>query len=174
MSLIIETLAKLDPENDEHWTTDGLPRLDVLKAMGLDISRVDLSNAVKGFGRKSTHVLAQLQPQTNEAPAPTEPAEAVETVVTEGEVVAKSYEEQEAELASAQAELEAATKAVEEAMQNFDGARKLLDEANARYDQAVRLVELETYESKQAQMAATVSAYQRSQHELRMQGKESF
>lgn len=35
---INEALAKLDPSNDAHWTTDGLPRLDVLKAFADDAS----------------------------------------------------------------------------------------------------------------------------------------
>ncbi len=29
--LIMEALALLDPESDEHWTTTGLPRMDALE-----------------------------------------------------------------------------------------------------------------------------------------------
>lgn len=35
---IQDALAKLDPKNDNHWTTDGLPRLDTVKQMSGDNS----------------------------------------------------------------------------------------------------------------------------------------
>lgn len=45
-------LAKLDPANDEHWTTDGLPRLDAVEAMvGSAVSRKDITNAAPEFTR---------------------------------------------------------------------------------------------------------------------------
>lgn len=45
-------LAKLDPANDEHWTTDGLPRLDAVEALvGAAVARKDITNAAPEFTR---------------------------------------------------------------------------------------------------------------------------
>lgn len=45
-------LAKLDPANDEHWTTDGLPRLDAIEALvGSAVARKDITNAAPEFTR---------------------------------------------------------------------------------------------------------------------------
>lgn len=44
-------LAKLDPANDEHWTSQGLPRMDALAAVGLTIDRRQLNELVPGFTR---------------------------------------------------------------------------------------------------------------------------
>lgn len=52
MSNLLETLKKLKVENDDHWTTEGLPRLDVLsKALGREVTREELNAAVPGFSR---------------------------------------------------------------------------------------------------------------------------
>lgn len=38
-----EALSKLDSDNDDHWTQEGLPRLDVLKTMtGQSVTRSDI------------------------------------------------------------------------------------------------------------------------------------
>lgn len=53
--IILEALKKLDPKNDEHWTTEGLPRLDVLKDLtGSQVTRDALNTAAKGFSRTNT------------------------------------------------------------------------------------------------------------------------
>jgi hypothetical protein len=44
-------LAKLDGENDGHWTTDGLARLDVLKELGVTATRAELQAAAPGYSR---------------------------------------------------------------------------------------------------------------------------
>lgn len=43
--------AKLDPSNDAHWTSQGLPRMDVLEGLGLKIERRELNEALPGFNR---------------------------------------------------------------------------------------------------------------------------
>ena len=52
---IVEALSKLDASNDNHWTQDGLPRIDTLKFLsgGLDITREDVEEASPGFKRAS-------------------------------------------------------------------------------------------------------------------------
>ena len=46
-------LGQLDPGNDAHWTSQGLPRMDALIHMGLTIDRRDLNELVPGFNRES-------------------------------------------------------------------------------------------------------------------------
>lgn len=48
-----EVLSKLDPGNDQHWTSQGLPRMDALLSLGLQIERRELNEAVPGFTRGS-------------------------------------------------------------------------------------------------------------------------
>jgi hypothetical protein len=48
-----EALAKLDPEKDEHWTQNGLPRLDVLAAMGSSATRKQVTDANPELTRQS-------------------------------------------------------------------------------------------------------------------------
>lgn len=54
---IIAALGSLDVDNDEHWTTDGLPRMDTIEdIVKQDLSRADITAAAKGFNRKNTEL----------------------------------------------------------------------------------------------------------------------
>ena len=70
---IKEALSKLDPENDNHWTADGQPRLDTLKILtgNPGLSREDVTTAAPGFTR------AQAAPQ---APAGAPPSKGTDPV----------------------------------------------------------------------------------------------
>ncbi len=49
---ILEAVKGLSPANDEHWTTDGLPRLDAVENMlGASVTRKQLTNAAPDFNR---------------------------------------------------------------------------------------------------------------------------
>ncbi len=52
---IKDSLAKLDPANDEHWTDDGLPRMDVLQAQpgNSRLTRKQVTDADPSFSRAS-------------------------------------------------------------------------------------------------------------------------
>lgn len=50
-STIRAVCSRLDPANDGHWTSQGLPRMDVLASMGLQIERRELNEALPGFCR---------------------------------------------------------------------------------------------------------------------------
>lgn len=50
-STIRAVCAKLDPGNDAHWTSQGLPRMDVLEGFGLKLERRELNDALPGFNR---------------------------------------------------------------------------------------------------------------------------
>lgn len=48
---IREICSRLDPEDETHWTSQGLPRMDVLAGMGLAVERRELNEALPGFNR---------------------------------------------------------------------------------------------------------------------------
>lgn len=49
---ILEAIMGLQPCNDEHWTTDGLPRLDAVEnLLGASVTRKQLTNAAPNFNR---------------------------------------------------------------------------------------------------------------------------
>lgn len=52
---IIETLLKLDPKNDNQWTQEGLPKVDVLKFLsgGETWTREQITEAAPGFTRSN-------------------------------------------------------------------------------------------------------------------------
>src|SRR5688572_2067453 len=62
-------LAKLDPTNDNHWTGDGLPRLDTVRMLASDqqISRDAVTAAAPGFTRVAA--LNGAQPSAPPPPA---------------------------------------------------------------------------------------------------------
>jgi hypothetical protein len=53
---LIEAVARLEVQNDEHWTTDGKPRVDVLAAMsGMpELTRADIQRAAPNLRRVVT------------------------------------------------------------------------------------------------------------------------
>lgn len=54
---IIAALGSLDVDNDEHWTTDGLPRMDTIEdIVKQDLTRADITAAAKGFNRKNSEL----------------------------------------------------------------------------------------------------------------------
>lgn len=50
---IVEALLKLDVQNNNHWTADGLPRLDTVKMLAADqsLTREQVAVAAPGFSR---------------------------------------------------------------------------------------------------------------------------
>lgn len=53
MNTVIESLKQLDVNNDNHWTADGLPRLDTVRMIASDASltRETLDTIAPGFNR---------------------------------------------------------------------------------------------------------------------------
>ena len=80
MNAILEALVKLDILNDNHWTNDGLPRLEPLRMLvgNQGLSREDVTKAAPGFSRQ-TPKLGDAAEQANAAAtsaAPTPPTAA--------------------------------------------------------------------------------------------------
>jgi len=57
-SLVLDALSKLNPENDDHWTSEGSPKVGVVRsyAADTDISREDIEAAAPGFSRSNTEL----------------------------------------------------------------------------------------------------------------------
>lgn len=159
---IKEALAKLDIDNDDHWTTEGLPRLDVMKDLvGVAVSRADITAAAKGFSRKTPNL-------ENEKPELTGSGEQADE---EASTVAETQDGETTE----ETETEEVTKVEEgsdEAVEaEVAAARKNLDEANARYKAAVEAMDVvimrRSKEANRETQASTVKAFQESQRKQR-------
>lgn len=61
MNKILEALKKLDAGNDAHWTSDGLPRLDMVRLLASDqtVGREDIAQVAPGFTRTSLDLPGQ-------------------------------------------------------------------------------------------------------------------
>lgn len=65
MSAIKEALAKLDPANENHWTSDGLPRIEAVRLLAADqsITRDMITAESPGFKRDGVApVVAPVEP----------------------------------------------------------------------------------------------------------------
>ncbi len=85
---IHQALTQLDPANDDHWTSDGMPRMDVLQELTGDpkLVRKAVTDAAPDFNREMA--LAALAPEVPEVPETPEEADVPEqepTAPEEGE-----------------------------------------------------------------------------------------
>ncbi len=80
---ILDALKALDVGNDNHWTADGLPRLDTVKMLAADptLSRETVSAVAPGFDRASApgYVVPAADSAGNAVQAPTAGAPTPET-----------------------------------------------------------------------------------------------
>ena len=134
MNKILEALAKLDVANDNHWTGDGLPRIDTVRMLVANpgLGRDDITKVAPDFSRQNPVV-----PGTETV--------VVEQPVVEQPVVAQPVVAQPVADENAQAELkeqiEAAMKVVDAAMGDVDSAQKALREAQNKLDDLITLRE---------------------------------
>lgn len=65
---INEALRKLDVENDQHWTADGMPKMGVVEELVGDksITRKDVTNAAPDFNREAIRTQMQEQASNSE------------------------------------------------------------------------------------------------------------
>lgn len=68
---IVETLLKLDPKNDNQWTQEGLPKVDVLKFLsgGETWIREQITEAAPGFTRSNPIIGDGSNGESNEVAA---------------------------------------------------------------------------------------------------------
>ena len=84
MSKILEALSKLDVANDNHWTGDGLPRIETVRMLASNpgISRDDITKEAPDFSRQNA-VIPTSAPTVIKAVEPT----VMQNVATEDVVV---------------------------------------------------------------------------------------
>jgi hypothetical protein len=70
---ILDALRQLDPDNDEHWTTQGQPRLDVVgDILDATVTRAEVTAAAPEFSRDAARIPAS-EPESE--PEPVEPVD---------------------------------------------------------------------------------------------------
>lgn len=151
---ILDALLKLDINNDEHWTSDGLPRMDAIEAILGDkgISRQQVTAAKPGFSRAVAAAAQAAQAQgeqgSTEPAVQTAPAAAQPPSTTEPEGTT-SKEEDELEVDDtdepAVAEARHALKEAQKELAELDLARaevkRLYEEKNAEVDKLTDALE---------------------------------
>ena len=145
---IIEALRKLDVDNDNHWTSDGLPRLDTVKmiASNPSISRMDIDAVAAGFNRSNadtwqpvkseTQETGETNPTSNNQPPTTEyvqePVKQSEAGSGDGQPT--KQDDTQAEQGVSLEELEAT---LEAAVARADAARQAKDAAEVEFREAI-------------------------------------
>lgn len=133
---ILSALAKLDFNNDQHWTGDGLPRLETVRFMASDqsLTREMLNAAAPGFSRAAA--AGNAQPATTPPPPPPAPPVAGNSGATATEQVAvaggSEAEWLEAEIQNAETALSAAIQAAADAKVAVTDCQNALAQLEAR------------------------------------------
>lgn len=145
---IIEALRKLDVDNDNHWTSDGLPRLDTVKmiASNPSISRMDIDAVAAGFNRSNaatwqpvkseTQETGETNPTSNDQPPTTEDVQkpVVQSEAGSGDGQSTEQNDTQAEQGVSLEELETA---LEAAVARSDKARQAKDAAEVEFREAI-------------------------------------
>lgn len=144
-SRITDALSKLDKANDNHWTSEGLPRIDTVKLLAGNqaLTREEITKAAPEFTRDSAGPTA---PQESQSQGSTDPAVVIApAAVTNGagtdealppdpqldEVVGIDYD---TAIALAREALEKAQAVLDEALAAHKVAQTLLDDKiNAKH-----------------------------------------
>lgn len=146
---IIQVLPQLDIENENHWTTDGQPRVETVEALtGLKLTRADIKNAAPMFTRTN--------PSTE-----TLPVDLGNSDIIESEGVVEHIEPASVEPTTGTEDsptLQEADALVEQAREKVETAQQYLKEVMEWRDQIaiINSPEPET-------LAQTVKAFQASQ-----------
>lgn len=126
-----KALSQLDSSNDDHWTEEGLPRLNIISNFfGNNVSREMVTDAAKGFCRTNTSL---------DESVPSDADSTADVSVTSKKVI--ESDDLEADPTSKddaiiQAELEAAHKNVKEANGRLHKANAAMDEVISRREKA--------------------------------------
>lgn len=168
---IREALAKLDVNNDNHWTAEGMPRLDVMKDLvGTAVSRADITSAAKGFTRKTPDLETK---DEVESTGSGESADAQATQPQETQGDEEESEEGQTETRPEHEELpeELVADGDKEIEEELEAATKAADEANNRLRKAKAAMDVvkqrRAREAAKVSDAHTIKAYQASQNKQR-------
>lgn len=155
---IIEALSKLDSGNDDHWTSEGLPRLDVMKDLvGAAVTRAEVTSAVKGFTRANP-IVEDLDAETTGDGTDAGDAAAPQATIDDGPAAGTD------EGAVDEGAEAAARKEHDEAMAALHKAQKRVDAATRAID---ALIAAKSRRQTSSDRAHDVQAYQRAQNAQR-------
>lgn len=143
---IIEALRKLDPNNDDHWTSDGLPKLDAVEGfLGESAARADISKVAPKFTRKNNE-LPDSPAQGAQGPAAATPGTATPQAATEPSAPAsdesgdESGSDLDSQIREKDKEVQAARKEAEEATAKHRELQAELDELVSQREREVGTV----------------------------------
>lgn len=178
---ILEALLGLSPGNDEHWTADGLPRLDAVEnLLGASVTRKQLTNAAPDFNRAMAQSVVEEAASQGDAeqpdadtvepdadPQPSEDPGATDTATVDAggpddfDPLAEGPGDEEAELDEAIQEAQDRVSAIQRALEQgklalAEAEQVLADAVNAKNSAFPPL-----------SAAAAIQQFQRSEHEKR-------
>lgn len=168
---IQEALKQLDPENNDHWTSDGLPRIDVVANLSgvKQLKRGDISAAAPTFTQDNPTLEAGELPPTEQDPDP-------ETLGQDEIGEGPKVEDEEARDEFGDADFDELTGSLKEADAELQRAQEALDAANRKHRaiQAKRDRILEARERRQGphENQLGIQQFLASQAKLREQRAE--
>lgn len=119
---LADALASLDPENDDHWTQDGSPKLETISALvGEKVSRGAITKAFPNLDRDAARDAAAKAAEEAAAAAAAAPDEPDEpSVEEEVDELQMAVEEAEARMHECRAALDKAQKEMGQAQVEFE------------------------------------------------------
>lgn len=139
---ILIALEELDVKNDDHWTDNGQPRLDVVEQLvGEKVSRQAINKVAKTFNRENPVTIDE-----NE-----EHVSANSDFEVNQEIDEDTYIENE----------------FKEAQANFDAASRRLAKARHKMDQLITKLEVKAKAEKKTAFSENIKRYQESQLQQR-------
>lgn len=142
-NIIIETLRKMDVNDDSQWLETGLPRVETVRDIAdiQTINRIEIEHACPGFSRSNF----TFPEEVSEEPAPTLAIEHPETVIEqiiEPETI-KTFPDKNtiSDLENAKARLSARENLLLERRAEVDAANKKLEQAAEAVSEAAAEVE---------------------------------
>lgn len=188
-----EALGNLDPANEEHWTQDGLPRLDAVEALlGGNASRKLITDAAPDFTREVAQAMRDEAGGVQPSPGAAEQADAASAALgehltghdpdadpaeDEGPVdpedddaldpLAPGHAERQAEMDE---EVRLAEEALVEAVQARDLANEAVDEAQSALD-ALKARKAKLFPP--ISPAEAIQQFQKAEFDRRMQAAQA-
>lgn len=171
---IHEALLGLEPGNDEHWTADGLPRLDAVEnLLGASVTRKQVTNAAPDYNRgRAQSLVDEAHDKDTAGPVDDSPdADAPEQDTDKDTAGNADYPEADP-LAEGSGDEEAELDAgIDEANQRVEAIRQGLEQGKRMLEEAERDLAVATYAKNSAfppiSPAEAIQQFQRSEHQKR-------
>lgn len=156
---LLEALAKLDPTNEDHWTADGLPRIDPLSEMvGIAVQRQSVTAVAPEFTRSNpTLPTGDATVVVNPEPATSNPKQDQELSDEGAPVFNEPTPEPDPEPEVVREEIANAEAEIKEAQAAFDEANQYVREAHAAREKARKHLEYVTRKNRKTPAQRRIS-----------------